>query len=312
MFKFAYRMQQTGMFKFLRLVRDWLLAPIYKKQDTLHDYLVRTQWTQSLSATKNPLSRFGAKYFSQTDEDGITLEIVKRLGVTKGTFVELGVGDGLENNTLILLAMGWRGFWIGGEDLCFNHKLNPQRFAFLKAFVTLENVTPLMQQGFEKLAISATDVLSVDLDGNDYYFVKELLESGISPKLFIVEYNAKFPPPIKWTIAYDANHLWDHSDYSGASLELLSGLLASFSYTLLCCNAATGANAFFVRDEYLSYFPEAPKNIDDIFVPANYQLFKQGHRPSPKTIERMLIMGASSCGGATPVIAEKQARQYVD
>lgn len=125
-------------------------GPAYFRARAYHDYIVRTQWTQSVSATKNPLSRFGAKYFSQTDEDGITLEIVKRLGIANGTFVELGVGDGLENNTLILLAMGWRGFWIGGEDLCFNHKLNPQRFAFLKAFVTLENVIPLMVGYFER------------------------------------------------------------------------------------------------------------------------------------------------------------------
>jgi hypothetical protein len=39
----------------------------------------------------------------------------------------------------------WRGFWIGGQDLAFNHKVNPQRFAFLKAWVPLENIANLMQ-----------------------------------------------------------------------------------------------------------------------------------------------------------------------
>ena len=224
-----------------------------------HDLLLSTQWAQLVSAAKNPLNRFGAKYFSQADEDGITLEIVRRVGIRAGTFVELGVGTGLENNTLILLANGWRGFWIGAQDLAFNPKMNPQRFTFIKAWVSLENIGSLMQQGLRHIAVNEVDVLSLDLDGNDYYFAQELLKAGVLPKLFILEYNAKFPPPIKWTIKYDANRSWDGTDYYGASLALFSELLSKFSYTLVCCNAATGVNAFFVRNEYLPHFPDVPK-----------------------------------------------------
>jgi hypothetical protein len=257
-------------------------------QQSQHDILMRAVWMQSVSAAKNPLNRFGAKYFSQTDEDGITLEIVRRLGIKAGTFVELGVGNGLENNTLILLANGWRGFWIGGQDLDFNHKLNPKRFAFFKAWASLENVSRLMQQGFENIATNELDVLSLDLDGNDYYLAQELLKTGVLPKLFILEYNAKFPPPIKWAIKYSANHSWDDTDYFGASLALFSELLTEFSYTLVCCNAATGTNAFFVRNEYLSHFADVPTNIEDIFVGPRYQLYQRWGPPSPKTVERML------------------------
>src|SRR5437016_4741195 len=111
--------------KFLTRVRNWRTSPLVEAistqtylqrsmhdfQQSQHDFLMRAEWARSTSATKNPLNRFGAKYFSQADEDGITLEIVRRLGITVGTFAELGVGNGLENNTLILLANGWRGFW---------------------------------------------------------------------------------------------------------------------------------------------------------------------------------------------------------
>jgi hypothetical protein len=266
------------------------LDDLVRVQQSQHDFLMRAQWEQSLSSAKNPLNRFGAKHFSQTDEDGITLEIVKRLGIRTGTFAELGVGNGLENNTLILLANGWRGFWIGGQNLEFDHKLNPQRFAFIKDWVSLENIIPLIQQGFQNIAVNELDVVSLDLDGNDYYFAQELLKTGVLPKLFILEYNAKFPPPIKWTIKYDANHIWDGSDYFGASLASLSELLTRFSYTLVCCNAATGANAFFVRNEYLPHFPEVPKDIGDIFIGCRFQLYRRWcHSPSPKTIERMLL-----------------------
>jgi hypothetical protein len=284
---------RTVIKKNLSHVRDWLTRVQQSQlnvQESQHDFLMRAQWAQSLKAAKNPLNRFGAKYFSQTDEDGITLEIVRRLGIKAGTFAELGVGNGLENNTLILLANGWRGFWIGGQGLDFNHKLNPQRFTFFKAWLSMENIANLMQRGFQNIAKNELDVLSLDLDGNDYYFAQELLESGVLPKLFILEYNAKFPPPIKWTIKYDANHSWDGTDYFGASLALFSELLSVFSYTLVCCNAATGSNAFFVRNEYLSHFPDVPKDIDDIFVGCQYQLYQRwGHAPSSKTIERMLL-----------------------
>lgn len=289
------------MFKFAKKpisrMRDWAIRPlvdfqrdILQSQQSQHDFLMRAQWEMSTSGASNPLNRFGAKYFSQTDEDGITLEIIRRIGIKGGTFAELGVGEGLENNTLILLASGWRGFWIGGQDLCFNHRLNPKRFAFIKAWVSLENVTHLVQQGCEHISTNELDVLSLDLDGNDFYFAQKLLKSGIFPKLFILEYNAKFPPPVKWKIKYDEKHSWDGTDYFGASLQSFAELLAGFSYTLVGCNAATGANAFFVRDTYLSHFADIPKRVEDIFVGCRYQLYNRwGHLPSPRTVELMLL-----------------------
>src|SRR5689334_19646631 len=83
-------------------------------QTNLYSNNVRTD------AYGNPFNRFGKKTFSQTDEDGLTFEIVRRLGLEKGTFAEFGVGDGLENNTLSLIAAKWRGFWAGNEELAFD------------------------------------------------------------------------------------------------------------------------------------------------------------------------------------------------
>ena len=61
------------------------------------------------------LERYGFKVYSQNDEDGIIQEILNRIGETSKTFVEFGVGNGLENNTLTLLLKGWHGLWIEGE-----------------------------------------------------------------------------------------------------------------------------------------------------------------------------------------------------
>jgi hypothetical protein len=256
----------------------------------LYDLVLRAEWARSADSAKNPLNRFGAKYFSQADEDGITLEITRRLGIKAGTFAELGVGNGLENNTLILLASGWRGFWIGVQELNFNHMLNPKRFVYFKDRITLDNLTSIFDRGLKELKITELDCLSIDLDGNDYYFSRELLQSGIRPKLFILEYNPKFPPPIRWVMPYNPTHRWDSSDYFGASLGSYYDLLTRFSYKLLCCNAATGVNAFFVRNEYGNDFAEVPRNIEDIFMRVRHYL-PRGNSTSPKTIEQMLLTG---------------------
>jgi hypothetical protein len=70
---------------------------------------------------RHPLRIRGRRHFSQNDEDGILLEILRRLDIVDPrSFIEFGVGDGTENNTIILLAKKWRGAWVGGENLAFD------------------------------------------------------------------------------------------------------------------------------------------------------------------------------------------------
>jgi hypothetical protein len=68
-----------------------------------------------INRNQKSLSKYGKQVFSQSDEDGITLEIVQRLFDRKGVVVEIGMGDGIENNSLVLLARGLRAVWIGHE-----------------------------------------------------------------------------------------------------------------------------------------------------------------------------------------------------
>jgi len=236
----------------------------------------------------NPLCKYGAKFFSQADEDGLTLEIIKRLDISKGTFVELGVGPGVENNTLILLASGWSGYWIGGEDLLFDIPPN-SRLSFHKSWITKENVTKLLKNDVLYQEPNSVDLLSIDLDGNDIYFLDKILTEGTKPKIIISEYNSKFPPPIRFSIAYDKNHLWERDDYQGSSLQNLVDLLCSFGYKLICCNAATGVNAFFVHEDYSHLFPEVPKSIDEIYADPFHLFFSGITWPtSLKTIKKII------------------------
>jgi len=78
-----------------------------------------TEVAQLLSADRyaspRRLNRFGWRAFSQSDEDGMIQEIFRRIGTTDRRFVELGAGDGSENNTAYLLACGWSGGWVEGD-----------------------------------------------------------------------------------------------------------------------------------------------------------------------------------------------------
>lgn len=241
----------------------------------------------------NPLVRYGRKCFSQSDEDGITLEILRRIGkLHDGAFAEFGVGDGMENNTLILAALNWRGFWVGGERLTVELPAQPAKLRHLRDWVTLDNVVELARRGQQECGADALDVVSMDLDGNDIYLVERLLTEGVRPSLFIVEYNAKFPPPVRFRIAYDPQHRWQGDDYFGASLASFDDLFRAFGYRLVCCNAHSGANAFFVADRFADAFSDVPTDIERIYVEPRYQLHhRYGHRRSRRTVER-IIRGA--------------------
>jgi hypothetical protein len=275
-----------------------------------HSLISRFSQRRLLQDHPNPLTNCGAKVFSQNDEDGITLEILRRIGLAGGVFGEFGVGNGLENNTLVLAAAGWSGFWVGGEDLLID--FNPQKasrlnFTCRKAWIKLSNIVELGNAGLAAIRRQSCDLISLDLDGNDFYFVERLLAGGFLPKVFIVEYNAKFPPPIKFKIAYDENHRWAEDDYFGASLSEFDGLFREHGYFLACCNI-TGADAFFVKNEFRSAFPDIPGSLESLYASPKYYLCGldfSGHKTSTKTIAR--IFGSLNPAETLPSVSTGRA-----
>jgi len=254
----------------------------------LKDLMLHFQTTQLQDSHPNPLNAYGKKCFSQADEDGITIEIIRRLGLSVGTFAEFGVGDGLQNNTLILTALGWSGFWVGGEDLAFDYS-KATKFHYIKNWITLDNIIDLTNLALQSLSIENVDVLSLDLDGNDIFLVDRLLSSGLIPKLCVVEYNAKFIPPAKFQITYDPDHHWSGDDYFGAALTNFVEMFERHGYKLICCNSHTGANAFFIKKDFDYLFNDVPNNISDIYVQPRYHLYTNyGHPQSRKVVEELI------------------------
>jgi hypothetical protein len=88
------------------------------------------------------------------------------------------------------------------------------------------------------------DVLSIDIDGLDYYVWQALHEHRA--RLVIIEYNGGLPSrPLVQPV--DAGP-WDGSEFYGASIEALVELATVKGY-VLAHTELTGLNAFFVRDD---------------------------------------------------------------
>ena len=248
----------------------------------LYDLIVFKAFEEKQSAHPNPLNKSKFYGFSQCDEDGITLEILKRIGVKNGFFVEFGVGNGLENNTAILLAAGWKGAWFGGGNLKFTVK-NSSKLKFTKVWIQRNNICELY-----KSAAGNADVVSLDLDGNDFYFADELLSNGVKPKLFIVEYNGKFPPSIEFKIEYSDTHTWTRDDYYGASLATFNKMFESHGYRLVCCSTS-GVNAFFVNNSFAEKFNDVPNDISELYCePFHFLRMHKKHPTSAKTMELLI------------------------
>ena len=129
--------------------------------------------------------------FSQNGEDGILSEILKRIDLECGRFIEIGSGDGLENNTRLLLENGWEGLWIDGSQSCCSFA-NEANLKFIKngqlkiinSFVTASNINQILKN--MKVA-EDIDVLSLDVDLNTYHVWEKI--DVISPTIAIIEYN---------------------------------------------------------------------------------------------------------------------------
>ena len=217
------------------------------------------------------LNRFEFQVFSQNGEDGIIEEIFNRIGTSNKIFVEFGVGNGLENNTLYLLLNNWSGLWIecnkkniSNIKKKFKSKLVNKELILKETIVTAENI----EQIFSDSKIpSEFDLLSIDIDGNDYW-VWEAIKI-YKPRVIVIEYNAIFPANKEWIIDYKSTRLSDGSSFFGASLKAYENLGNKKGYKLVGCNII-GNNAFFVREDLVKNKFSEPFNSDNHYEPPRY------------------------------------------
>lgn len=211
------------------------------------------------------------KIYSQNGEDGISLELIKRIGTTNKFYVEFGTQDGSECNTRVLREkFAWGGLLM--DEGYENNKINLK-----KEHIVAENIEKL----FKKYNVPKEfDLLSIDIDSNDYYVWDAI--KNYFPRMVIIEYNSKIPLNKSKSIKYNPNQVWDRTNYMGASLLALKRLGDKNGYTLVSCDNL-GVNAFFVRNDLINFKIRDYKNI--YRKPKYGNLFTRGH----KKVKRKMI-----------------------
>jgi len=218
------------------------------------------------------INKFGIKIYSQNDEDGIILYIFKHIGIKTKKFVEIGVENGTECNTTNLLKnFNWKGIQIEGSKKLYNDakiqlkkilEKKKNNLKLLNIFVTKKNINQILKKNCGK----EIDLLSVDVDGNDFWIWKAI--NCVKPRLVIIEYNSFFGSNISATIKYNSKFIWNHRNnksYYGASLKALEKLGKQKKYILVGVDK-NGVNAFFVRNDLAKYINLKSKKTEEIFL----------------------------------------------
>jgi len=216
--------------------------------------------------------------FSQNCEDGIIDYLASRINNPNRYFVEIGSSDGIENNTAWLaIAKKYSGIMIEGDkkQSLFSKELMESlnlSVECINMFFTKDNIAELTKI----LLYNNPDVLSLDIDGNDYYIAKAIIEIGLRPKIFVVEYNSVYGPDNSSTIIYreDFNVVKAHKTqlYYGISITGWKNFFKYHDYKFITVDK-NGVNAFFVdKKVFDADFLEKLKGLE--FQENYYQMTK--------------------------------------
>ena len=159
---------------------------------------------------------------SQKGQDSLLQYAFLALGVTNQYYVEFGARDGVaDSNTWFLRErLGWNGLLL--DCMYENKDINLH-----KRTLTKDNIVSIFNE-FE--VPKSFDFLSVDIDGNDYWLLREILESDFKPRVIMVETNVRFSPETELVQRYDENWFWQGSGWYGCSPKSMARMAARHGY----------------------------------------------------------------------------------
>jgi FkbM family methyltransferase len=225
---------------------------------------------------RDPASCYLLKYrkdvTSQCGEDGIIPQIFEIIGYGSKWCVEFGAWDGKHfSNTYNLIANGdWSGVLIEGSekkfpDLVETYAGNP-RAVCVRGIVQPQAGKDSLDDHLGRTPIpKAFDLLSIDIDGNDYHVWDSLTE--FRPRIVIIEFNPTIPNDI--VFIQDRDMSLNHS----SSLLALVELGKAKGYELVCVSRW---NAIFVVAEEFPKFGIARNAPDDLHFPPREGKYFQG------------------------------------
>ena len=195
------------------------------------------------------INKYEYKINSQNNEDGLIDYIFSKIENSK-KFLEVGFHYN-ECNSLNLIRNGWNGTLIDSDNkicdkmrLYINQCYPNQKINIVNEFIKKFSLKQIIEN-------NNFDFFSLDIDGNDYWIVKELNLSKI--KLICCEYNPFFGKDASVKIEYNEDHSYKPNFYFGASLKAFTNLLKEKKFELIAIDSS-GTNAFFINKDHLGDF----------------------------------------------------------
>ena len=205
------------------------------------------------SKTLPKIKDTGFRVFSQFEEDGLLLFVFSVIGMNNKTFIEIGSDDGINSNSAnLVFNFGWHGLFIDGNKRSvergrkfYGRYPHPWAYSpkFICQLVKRENINQIIENaGFS----GEIELLSVDIDGNDYW-IWDALEI-VQPQVVIIETHNEFGFE-DIVVPYDSNYYFPgkHPVYHGASPIAMTKLAKQKGYRLVGANDL-GFNFIFIKN----------------------------------------------------------------
>ena len=195
------------------------------------------------------------KIFSQNGEDGIIDYLLHSLKIDKPKFIEIGVGDYTECNTRFLFERcSPKGLIIDclkdlEKKISKNIKLWRADLTILEKMISPDNINVILKKfNFH----NKVDLFSLDIDGIDYWVLKELPKNF--SKIAVIEFNSNFGYKKEISVPLIKNFDRTKYHYSnlcyGASLKAIINLMKKKGFVFIGTNLHR-VNAFFVQKKLL-------------------------------------------------------------
>ena len=230
----------------------------FKKKRYEEDLVLRGKILIDTIKNKTPIeiNDIELKIFSQFGDDGIIQYLINKLEIEEKyfNFIEFGVENYLESNTrFLLINNNWSGLILDASEKNIHQIKNSSFFwkhdlEAKSCFINKSNINNILLES--KLDKNNIGILSIDIDGNDYWILKEIY-SFVKPEIIILEYNASFLDK-SISVPYHDNferHSFHKSGfYHGASINAFYKLLSE-DYFLI--ESIGGNNLIFLRKDKL-------------------------------------------------------------
>jgi hypothetical protein len=230
-------------------------------------------------------------YYSQNGEEGVIEFIFKKIPVN-GWAVEFGAWDGkyLSNTYFLIEKKNYHGVFIEGDSDKMPHLIKTMESFSDKTTCINTYVKATGEDSLDNILKKTKipydfDLLSIDIDGNDYYVWESFI--NFKPKVVIIEINIKSKPEEFVINDPESKFEWGKT---GTSLKAYAELAKRKGYALL---ANVSCNAIFIDQKYLDLFFNKEPSPEEVFTYEGFDLseltLKEALRKSQSAFWKKLV-----------------------